>query len=198
MQNISRSKSFGRFVLIVFSQLCGASGFKYILNVTQSVGGILKSIVFCISYILLLAIQPTSYLSWKFFPLKSQSISSVAQCCMKSQLGFSLSAMTVHIRAYSDVSDRTILRIVYALSQPDSQAAAVVALAYLPFQSSSNLDIRSILKALPAIHTVICIHCKSFSSFFQSHFCLLVFKSIINLSLTEPTLMCVSHESSSK
>ena len=52
--------------------------------------------------------------------------------------------------AYSDVSDRTILRIVYSSS------------SYLPFQSSSsNLDIRSILKALPAIHRHIqyaCLH----------------------------------------
>ena len=62
----------------------------------------------------------------------------------------------VHKRAYSDVSDRTIL--------------GEYCTAYLPFQSSSNLDIRSILKALPAhcrhilLSMYLCIHCKSFYS----------------------------------
>ena len=50
---------------------------------------------------------------------------------------FSNNGFYVHKRAYSGVSDRTIL--------------GEYCTAYLPFQSSStNLDIRSILKALPA------------------------------------------------
>ena len=58
--------------------------------------------------------QPSGY----FLVFDKSEIYEVKQCVHEGcGLLSSLSAMTVHIRAYSDVSDRTILRIVYAQAQ---------------------------------------------------------------------------------
>ena len=105
----------------------------------------------------------------EIFSLKSQS----AEC----MYGWGSAVRTSQQLSYDGAYSRIFWRIgphnlensVRASARQPRQWQQSVRAAYLPFQSSSNLDIRSILKALPAhcrhillLSMYLCIHCKSF------------------------------------